>query len=50
MTNGFYLSVELRIQLAVETSFDEEKNGCGKNTYDQRQHASVPQRKPRTHG
>src|SRR6185312_16893173 len=49
LTDGRDLSVELRVQAGVEASLDKKQNACGKNTYDQRQHAGVPEREPRAY-
>src|SRR6516225_9635100 len=49
LADGRELPAELCVQSGVETSLDEKQNACGKNTYYQRQHASVPERKPSAH-
>src|SRR4051812_25031023 len=47
--DGRDLSLQLRIQSSVEALVDEMQNASGKNADDERQHAGVPERKPRAH-
>src|SRR5262249_52340353 len=49
LTDGRDLLAELRIQAGVKTSLDEKQDTYRKNAHDERQHASVPECKPRAH-
>src|SRR5262245_14849814 len=49
LPDGRNLLPELRVQPGVEARRDEKKNARGKDAYDKRQHASVPECKPRAH-